>query len=162
MRMQRRGPFLLQYAVNQQLHSLLANAMADAPLRPGDFAVYSALRLEQPTTPSALAAVLGLRLTTMSSQLARMAALGHLARDPNPRDGRSTLISLTLEGVAATEACFASFQAAIKTFRRHLTCDEADLLDRLDDMGTALERSLEEAPGKPATSPRGRPRSARQ
>src|SRR4051812_36097464 len=116
-RMEYRGPFLLLYALNQQLDSLLSKVMAEAPLRPGEFAVYSSLRLEQPTTPSELAAVLGLRLTTMSSHLAKMAALGHLSRARNPRDGRSSVISLTLEGVAVTEACFASFSAAIEAYR---------------------------------------------
>jgi DNA-binding MarR family transcriptional regulator len=139
-----RGPFLLLFALDQQLGSLLTRALADAPLRPGEFAVYSTLRLEQPTTPSVLATTLGLRATTMSSQLARMSTLGHLERTRNPRDGRSTLLSLTPEGLAATEACFAGFSRAIQLFRKHLTTDEPAVLVALEAVGTALTGALQE------------------
>jgi DNA-binding MarR family transcriptional regulator len=142
--MEFRRPFLLLYALNQQLGTLLGKAMADAPLTPSEFAVYSSLRLEQPTTPSELAGVLGLRPTTMSSQLAKMAAQGHLVRSPNPRDGRSTVISLTAEGLAATEACFASFSAALETYQRHFVGDETELLARLEAMSDALGHALDE------------------
>ena len=145
--MEYRGPFLLLYALNQQLGSLLVKAMAEAPLTPSEFAVYSSLRLEQPTTPSELAGVLGLRPTTMSSQLAKMDAQGHLIRARNPRDGRSTVISLTPEGLAATEACFASFSAALKTYQRHFVGDESDLLARLEAMSDALGHAIEELNG---------------
>ena len=112
-RIEQRGPFLMLFALNQQLSALLARAMADAPLTPGDFAVYSALRLMQPTTPTELAAALGMRVTTLSSVLAKMEALAHLKRQRNPADGRSRLISLTDEGVTATERCFPAFGHAI-------------------------------------------------
>ena len=101
-----RGSFLLIFALNQQLGSLLAQAMARAPLRPADFAVYSALRLLQPTTPTELATTLGMRVTTLSSLLTKMERQGHLRRELNPADGRSRLISLTAEGQRATEDCF--------------------------------------------------------
>ena len=71
-KLDQRGPFLLLFALNQQLGLLLTQAMATAPLRPADFAVYSALRLLQPTTPTELAASLGMRVTTLSSLLAKM------------------------------------------------------------------------------------------
>lgn len=150
--MQYRGPFLLLYVLNQQLGTLLLEAMADAPLSPGEFAVYSTLRLEQPTTPSHLAATLGLKPTTMSSQLAKMDAQGHLDRAPNPRDGRSTVISLTPEGLRVTEACFPSFSKALWSYQRHYAGDEAVLLGRLEAMSTALEQALIEVTQGPAAS----------
>ena len=153
-RMEYRGPFLLLYALNQQLDSLLSTAMADSPLRPGEFAVYSALRLEQPTTPSELARVLGLRPTTMSSQLAKMTRHGHLERAGNPSDGRSALLSLTPEGMAATEACFPAFQGAIEAFRRHLATDEATGLAVLEEYGAALARALADLPPAGGQAPR--------
>jgi DNA-binding MarR family transcriptional regulator len=51
-------------------------------LTPSDFAVYSALRLMQPTTPTDLAGTLGMRVTTLSSVLARMESQAHLRRQP--------------------------------------------------------------------------------
>jgi DNA-binding MarR family transcriptional regulator len=139
-----RGPFLLLYAVSQQQGRLLQQAMAGAPLPPGEFAVYSALRLMQPTTPSQLAATLGMKPTTLSSALVRMAAAGHLKRRRNPADGRSVVLSLSAAGVRVTEACFESFGAAIESFRRHLEVDEQDFLDHLEAASRAFERAVGE------------------
>src|SRR6478735_8170416 len=133
-----RGPFLLLFAVDQQLGSLLAQALAEAPLKPAEFAVYSALRLEQPTTPKELADTLGMRATTMSSHLVKMTNAGHLERSRNPADGRSRLISLTPAGLAATQACFPGFLRAITAFRDNLGVDEASALDVLEAVSTAL------------------------
>lgn len=149
-RLEFRGPFLLVFALDQQLGSLLTKAMASSPLRPAEFAVYSTLRLEQPTTPSELARTLGMRATTMSSHLAKMAAAGHLERVRNPGDGRSTLISLTPAGLTATEGCFPAFSQAIRSFQAHLAIPQQDLLDALEAASTALDAALAEQPGQPS------------
>jgi DNA-binding MarR family transcriptional regulator len=140
-----RGPFLLVFALGQQLGSLLSKAMADSPLKPAEFAVYSTLRLEQPTTPTVLARTLGMRATTMSSHLAKMAAADHLERVRNPGDGRSSLISLTPAGLAATEECFAGFQRAIGSFQGHLEIPQQQLLDALEAASRALDAALDSA-----------------
>jgi DNA-binding MarR family transcriptional regulator len=133
-----RGPFLLLFALGQQLGSLLGQAMASAPLSPSDFAVYSALRLVQPVTLTSLASTLGMRPTTLSSILSRMEQHGHLRREANPADGRSRLVSLTDEGRAATEACFPVFSQAIGAFLRHLEVAQQPLLDHLEAASRAL------------------------
>jgi DNA-binding MarR family transcriptional regulator len=137
-----RGSFLLLFALNQQLGSLLAQAMAGAPLRPADFAVYSTLRLLQPTTPTELA-------TTLSSLLTKMERQGHLRRELNPADGRSRLILLTAAGQRATEDCFPGFGAAIEAFRRHLSTDEDRALQHLEEIGEALIAATRELAGRP-------------
>lgn len=143
-RLEQRGPFLILFALNQQLGSLLAHAMAHAPLTPSDFAVYSALRLMQPTTLTELAATLGMRPTTLSSVLARMEQHGHLRRQPNPADGRSRLISLTDDGVTATVGCFPQFSKAVESFRRHLPVDEQEALRCFEAASTALQEAAAE------------------
>ena len=143
-RIPQRGPFLLLFAVNQQLSALLAQAMAGAPLTPADFAVCSALRLMQPTTLTELSAALGMRPTTLSSTLTRLEQQGHLARQPNPADGRSRLISLTAGGQQATEGCFPSFGAAIEAFRRNLDVPEQPLLAHLEATAGALQAAADE------------------
>jgi DNA-binding MarR family transcriptional regulator len=137
-KLEQRGPFLLLFALTQQLSSLLSQAMAEAPLSPSDFAVYSALRLQQPSTLMELAATLGMRPTTLSSVLSRMQQQGHLRREPNPADGRSRLISLTDTGREVTEACFPQFSGAIEAFRRHLGVDEQQSLQYLEAVSGAL------------------------
>jgi DNA-binding MarR family transcriptional regulator len=141
-RLEIRGPFLLLFALAQQQSSLLHHAMADRPLQPAEFAVYSALRLSQPTTPTQLAATLGMKATTLSSMLVRMAKNGHLKRRRNPVDGRSVVLSLSPAGVRATDESFTSFSVAIESFRRHLEIEEPALLDSLEAMSRALNRAM--------------------
>jgi DNA-binding MarR family transcriptional regulator len=147
-RLEFRGPFLLVFALGQQLGNLLQLAMADAPLTPGEFAVYSALRLMQPTTPTQLAGQLGMKPTTLSSMLVRMSKSGHLKRRRNPADGRSVILALTPSGVRVTEACFASFGLAIEAFRNQLSVEEATLLADLEAMSAALDRAAAELAGQ--------------
>jgi DNA-binding MarR family transcriptional regulator len=139
-----RGPFLLVFALGQQLGNLLQQAMTNAPLTPNEFAVYSALRLMQPTTPTQLAGALGMKATTLSSVLVRMSRNGHLKRRRNPADGRSVILTLSASGVRVTEACFAGFGVAIEAFRRQLSIDESALLDDLEAMSAALARASAE------------------
>ncbi|MGI8665606.1 MAG: MarR family winged helix-turn-helix transcriptional regulator [Jatrophihabitans sp.] len=147
-----RGPFLLLFALSQQQGTLLQLAMAGAPLPPTEFAVYSALRLLQPTTPTQLAGTLGMKASTMSSMLVRMARNGHLKRRPNPADGRSVVLSLSPAGQRATEACFQTFNTAIEAFRRNLELDEADLLRHLEAMSGALAKASAELARQDAES----------
>lgn len=163
-RIPRRGPFLLLFAVDQQLGTLLESVFVDAPLSPPDFAVYSALRLTGETTPSALAADLGMRRPTVSAHLRRMEARGHVLRRVNPADGRSAFVRLSASGRRATEACFPAFETAISAFRRHLTTAEDDLLAHLLAASAAVDAAIAEVAGTPpAAVPRAeeRPRPAR-
>lgn len=141
MPIEQRGPFLLLFALDQQLAALLGQTMRDASLRPVEFAVYSALRLEQPVTPTRLAAVLGMPATTLSSVLRKMTEAGHLTRVPNPADDRSSLVELTAEGVDVTVGCFPAFRTAIDAFREQLIEEfvtEHDLLRVLEGASRAI------------------------
>jgi DNA-binding MarR family transcriptional regulator len=138
---------LLLFALSQQQGSLLQQAMDDAPLLPSEFAVYSALRLMQPTTPTQLAQTLGMKATTLSSALVRMANAGHLKRRRNPADGRSVVLELSAAGQRVTESCFASFSTAIEAFRRNLGVDEAEFLRHLEAASSALTAATAELSG---------------
>lgn len=117
-------------------------AMADSPLTPDDFAVYSWLRLVGPVTPGRLAADLGMHQPTMSAYLRRMYGRGHLRRRPHPDDGRSQLVSLTSSGRRVTERSFAGFERAIGAFRARLGVDEAEVQRVLDAVSDALEAAV--------------------
>lgn len=138
-----RGPFLLVFALGQQVRELLDRTFVTAPLRPDEFAVYSALRLIGATTPAALADELGMGRSTVSNWLRRMEARGHLRRRRNPADGRSRLVELTPEAVALTEACFPAFSRAISAFLAHLD-DQPALLAALETASTALRAAADE------------------
>src|SRR5262249_54132305 len=52
----------------------------------------------QPVTRTRLTQAMGIRRTTLRDLVARLIERGHVREDPNPRDGRSTLLTLTPEG----------------------------------------------------------------
>ncbi len=116
MALEYRGSFLLVYAVDQQLSTLLHQAMADAPLSPDEFAVTSVLNLTGPVRPTELSAQTGMRPTTLSNYLRRFEERGLVRRRPDPADGRASLVSLTPRGTRQTVACFPGFSAAITAF----------------------------------------------
>jgi len=150
--MSHRGPFILVFALGQQLSTLLGRAMQDAPLRPDEFAVTSVIRLMEPVRPSALAATIGMRPTTLSNYLRRLADSGHVRRRPDPADGRAALISLTRKGVRHTEACFPGFGWAIETFQHNLKSegiDQHDMLAILEAMSRAIDATIAEHPDQP-------------
>lgn len=140
-----RGPLLLVYALSHQTSQLLAARFTDTPLTPDDFAVYSALNLVAPCTPTFLADTLGMRQTTLSNYLRRMQQRGHLRRRPNPKDGRSTLIRLTPSGVRVTEACFPAFRIAIMSVIDRLGDRQPAVLAAMEELSRCLADALSEA-----------------
>src|SRR4051794_39189692 len=128
----------------------MQTAMADSPLTPDDFAVYSWLRLVAPVTPGRLAADLGMHQPTLSNYLRRMDDRGHLRRRRHPSDGRSQLVALTPSGRRVTERSFPGFAAAIGAFRARLAMDEADVQRVLDAVSVALEEAVADVAGAKA------------
>ena len=137
-----RGPLLLVYALSRQSGQLLATCFEGAPLTPDDFAVYSALRLVAPATPSSLASTLGMRQSTLSGYLRRMEQRQHLARRRHPHDGRSALIALTAAGTRVTEACFPHFQEAISPLLERLGDDGPEVLAAMERLSVALDEVI--------------------
>ena len=138
-----RGPFLLVFALGQQVRSVLDLTFVDAPLRPDEFAVYSALRLIGATTPAQLADELGMGRSTLSNRLRKMEDQGHLLRRRHPDDGRSSVIELSPAAVRLTEQCFPAFSRAISVFRAHLD-DEEQLLAVLESASGALTKTFQQ------------------
>jgi DNA-binding MarR family transcriptional regulator len=92
------------FVIDQHLGSLMDATLAGTGITGTLYAVYSQLAVG-PRTPGQLSAVLGIRPTTLSGYLATMARGGHTARVRNERDGRSSLISLTVAGEAKVREC---------------------------------------------------------
>jgi DNA-binding MarR family transcriptional regulator len=94
--------------------------MADAGLRPDEYAMYSAVLRAGPLTISELARMVGMPLTTASDYVRTMTTRGHALRSRNPADSRSYLVSLTEDGVAAHSAARVGFADAINRIRQVL------------------------------------------
>ena len=138
------------FALNQAVGRFLAEAMADGPLTPAEYAVHSAVFELESATPTALAARLGMRLTTFMDQLRLMEARGHARRMPNPRDGRSQLITLTAAGLEAHRAANRLFEAAYLTYIAELGADEGSARHALGILRAAAERALGLSPRRTA------------
>ena len=87
----------------------------------------------QPVTRTRLTEAMGVRRTTVRDLVARLIERGHVREDPNPRDGRSTLLTLTPAGQDI-------FDRGIPVFRRVLSQIDGALDGRLDEHEQAVRR----------------------
>lgn len=138
------------FALNQSVGRFLAEAMREGPLTPAEYAVYSAIFELESATPTALAARLGMRLTTFVDQLRLVESRGHARRMPHPRDRRSQLVTLTAAGLAAHRAANRLFEAAYAAFLDELGGDEAPAMGALAALREAAERALAVSPRRTA------------
>lgn len=109
------------FTANQAVGRLLAETMRDGPLTPAEYAVSSAVFELEAASPTALAARLGMRLTTFVDRLHELERRGHARRVPHPRDRRSYQVVLTAEGLAAHRAANRLFERAAAAFESVLS-----------------------------------------
>lgn len=131
-------------AASRAVGELVAAAMADSPLTPDEYAVYSVLFDEGPHAPTELARRTGMPPTSMSHFVRGMLERGHAERSPAPDDRRSYRIILTPAGLRAHAAASAAFAEADQRFIRALAADEEEA------------RAILRAIGRAATVARGR------
>ena len=65
---------------------------------PDEYGPLSFVGTLQPVTRTRLTQATGLRRTTLRDVVARLIERGHVREEPNPEDGRSTLLTLTPAG----------------------------------------------------------------
>lgn len=96
----------LQAKLRHFMH-LMRAASADPQGRDafsGQGRVLKLLSLQDGVAQKDLAAVLGIRSQSLAELLSKMEAKGLVSRAPNPRDKRTSIVSLTDEGKAAAKA----------------------------------------------------------
>jgi DNA-binding MarR family transcriptional regulator len=86
------------WLTSRAVTGVLDEALAPSGLTADEFGIYSALSSAEVLTPSDLARWMFAPTTTVSSVVKRLERRGHLARERNPRDGRSYLLTLTPAG----------------------------------------------------------------
>jgi DNA-binding MarR family transcriptional regulator len=149
------------FILGQLADDLLGHAMRRQKLAANDFAVQSAIRAFQPITPTRLAAVLGMRPTTLSSYLRRLEARRQIRRRPNPEDGRSSLLEVTKMGDRNVVAAFPALRGSIAQVHEQLDYSSQDLdlaLDRLEDAMRRVLSRPDESMQRPARRARRRAR----
>jgi DNA-binding MarR family transcriptional regulator len=121
------------WLVSRATTALLDNAIRASGLDSDEFAVYSVLASTEHMTPTELARWMSAPPTTVSSYVKRFEGRGHVAKTPNPDDGRSYRLSLTPAGRRAHRAAGALFLPVL-----------ADVADRIGDEASETHRRLRE------------------
>ena len=111
------------FAAEQRVRTLVVRAMADANLRPDEYAVYSVLFDEGQQTPSDLARRVGMPPTTMSHFVRALLERGHAERQVVSSDRRSYQLALTQTGRRAHAEAGRAFGAADRRFGAALRID---------------------------------------
>src|SRR3954452_5174060 len=110
-------------------------------LSPTATAALATVARHGPLTPSELAQRERVQRPTVTRLVARLEALGLLARAADPGDGRSSLLSVTPDGRALLEEARERKDAYLTSRLEGLEADERAALDRA---AAILERLLEE------------------
>ncbi len=128
------------FVVNLRLRALLARALSGCELRPDEYAVYSVLFEHGSLTPTQMAALMAMPVTTTLDYVRAMSNRGHIMRARNPADGRSYTVSLTMEGLSAHRRTNAAWNVAVRRLEAALgrsMQDVRDALHALDDAALA-------------------------
>jgi len=127
---------------------VVARHLQEAGVSGEQLALLSLIATVEPITPTALAAELGVPLTTLADALRRLDARGELERSPNPADQRSHLITLSGEGRARLEAVEPQLRKAADELSAELRLPPDEVSEALDDLHGALRT----ASARPARS----------
>jgi len=95
------GPPTILFEVfwtHQKRKRLIEAALEGVDLPPEDYPFYVTIGVDGPLTPTAMADLLELPLSTVIFRIRRLERRQHAERVPNPDDGRSFLIRLTPSG----------------------------------------------------------------
>jgi DNA-binding MarR family transcriptional regulator len=128
---------------------VVARHLQEAGVSGEQLALLSLIATVEPITPTALAAELGVPLTTLADALRRLDARGELERSPNPADQRSHLITLSGEGRARLEAVEPQLRKAADELSAELRLPPDEVSEALDDLHGAL-RSASARPARSA------------
>ena len=128
---------------------VVARHLQEAGVSGEQLALLSLIATVEPITPTALAAEMGVPLTTLADALRRLDSRGELERTPNPADQRSHLISLSREGPARLEAAEPQLRKAAAELSADLQLPAAEVERALDDLHGALRTSSSRVLRKP-------------
>jgi len=113
---------------------------AGSELRPSSASALVTIELHGPLTPSELAEIERVKRPTATRILRGLEEAGLVARTPDPKDGRSALISLSGEGRERLRRLRQRKNAYLARRMRDLDSDEVETLERAAGI---LERLLE-------------------
>lgn len=119
--------------------ALLDETLSGTGLDAEDFAVYSLLAGTDRTSPTELARWMSAPGTTISSYVKRLEERGHVRRLPNPSDGRSHRLELTVDGRLAFAHAGARFQSILQQVEDALDTPPAHVQAVLRELRQAVD-----------------------
>jgi len=129
------------WLVNHLLSAALDDVLTDSGGLTGEeFGFYSLLRRFGPVTATQVTRWTAIRPTTLSTIVRRLQQRGHVEQRPNPADGRSRLLALTAEGVAAHARTAETFATATRPLAAALGDEEARQRASLQRLDAALRQ----------------------
>jgi DNA-binding MarR family transcriptional regulator len=136
------------WLVSRATHALIDDAVHPSGLDADEFAIYSVLASTDGMTPTELAHWMSAPPTTVSSYVKRFEQRGHVQRDPNPDDGRSYRVALTVAGRQVHAEAGELFRPVLDEITRRLGNDALETHQRLQAlhdttvaMGTTNQRA---------------------
>jgi DNA-binding MarR family transcriptional regulator len=125
------GPPTILFEVfwtQQKRKRLVETALAGVNLPPEDYPFYVTIGADGPITPTALAELLMMPLSTVLFRFRRLERRGHAERLPNPDDGRSFLMRLTPEGQGLLDQARPAFRSYAEAVEARLGKEQVDAL----------------------------------
>ena len=119
------------FVLAQATQDLLGRGMAESPLTPSEYALYSHVGEVGPCPPSQISRDLRVPATTVTVWVREMERRGHVVRRPSPADGRSYEVGLNDAGIAAHAAARAAFDVVNTGFVDRLPRPEGELRSAL-------------------------------
>lgn len=143
------GLFYAAWIASTRIGVLLDDALADTGIPPGNFGLLSTIGSFGPVTPSEIALITGMPLTTVVFNVRKMISRGHVSRQPHPNDRRSYHLVLTGEGARLFRSAGPAFRRAVDAVRGRLA-DPDDVLDRTVELANAVAAEAAARQGNPA------------
>jgi DNA-binding MarR family transcriptional regulator len=125
------------WLVSKATHALIDDAVHASGLDADEFAIYSVLASTDGMTPTDLARWMSAPATTVSSYVKRFEQRGHVRRDPNPDDGRSYRVALTVAGRRVHAEAGELFRPVLDEITRRLGDDVLETHQRLQTLHEA-------------------------
>ncbi len=128
--------------LDRAVGALLAQAMRDSPLNAHDYGVASAISDQPGISASQLAEQFSVPLTTLAEWVGRLATLGVVRRERDPRDGRRHQLWITQEGQTTMAEAEGAFGRGYLAFLDHLPVSAREATAQLEAMTTACRQAL--------------------
>jgi len=140
----------------QKRKRLIEVALAGIDLPPEDYPFYVTIGADGPLTPTGLAELLDMPLSTVIFRVRRLERRGHVERIDNPDDGRSFLIRLTRQGRRLLRTARPRFRAYAEAVEARLgSATTKAIASGLVELRTAIDEELAaRRPAPPQSAPR--------